>query len=76
MAFDVRVQLGQALQLTADDRRHPTDGPVTLWVTGVRLVANRPEHDAWIWLEGMKIMHGGQLGDRTQVLVRASRLRP
>lgn len=72
--FDVRVQLGQVLRIDSTDRVRPTDGPVSLWVTGVRLVANRPEQNEWVWLEGVKIMHDGQSGDHTQILVRASLL--
>ena len=74
MVFDIRVRLGQVLRINAADRSCPTDGPVSLWVTGVRLVANRPEQDEWIWLEGVKITHDGQSGDQAQILVRASLL--
>jgi len=74
--FDVRVQLGQVIRLTAADRFRPTSGPVALWVTGVRMVLNRPERNEWVWLEGVKIMHDGQSGDTAQILVRASFLSP
>jgi hypothetical protein len=74
--FDVRVQLGQVIRLTAADRLRPTDGPVSLWVTGVRLVTNRPEHEEWVWLEGVKIMYDGRSGAQAQILVRASLLAP
>lgn len=74
--FDIRVQLGQVVRLTAAERFRTTDGPVTLWVTGVRLVLNRPERDEWVWLEGVKIMQDGQSGDAAQILVRASLLSP
>jgi hypothetical protein len=70
--FDVRVQLGQVLRISAADRFRPTSGPVSLWVTGVRLVANRPEQHEWVWLEGVKVGHDGRSGDQTQILVRAS----
>jgi hypothetical protein len=72
--FDVRVRLGAVVRIDATERVRPTDGPVSLWVTGVRLVANRPESNEWVWLEGVKIMHDGQSGDHAQILVRASLL--
>ncbi|WFE30076.1 hypothetical protein O7623_13200 [Solwaraspora sp. WMMD791] len=72
MAFDLRVRLGDVVRLTAQDRFRPTDGPVSIWVTGVRLVTNRPEGHEWIWLEGVKMMHDGRSGDHALVLVRAS----
>lgn len=74
--FDVRVRLGEPFRLEAADRVRPTDGPVTLWLTGVRLVTNRPESNEWVYLEGVKIMHDGTSGEHALVLVRASRLRP
>ncbi|WP_268926284.1 hypothetical protein [Micromonospora rubida] len=40
--FDIRIQLGAVLKIDATDRLLPSDGPVTLCVTGVRLVVNRP----------------------------------
>lgn len=72
--FDVRVQLGDVIRIAAADRFRPTDGPVALWVTGVRLVTNRPEQHEWVWLEGVKICHDGRSGDQAQILVRASLL--
>ncbi|MDW5330809.1 hypothetical protein [Plantactinospora sp. KLBMP9567] len=72
--FDLRVRLGEVIRLSAADRLRPTEGPVVLWVTGVRLVANRPEQDEWVWLEGVKIGYDGRSGDQAQILVRASRL--
>lgn len=72
--FDVRVQLGEVIRIAADDRLRPTDGPITLWVTGVRLVTSRPEQHEWVWLEGVKIAHDGRSGDRARILVRASLL--
>ncbi|MDG4828205.1 hypothetical protein O7627_02660 [Solwaraspora sp. WMMD1047] len=71
MVFDVRVQLGSVVRIDANERVRPTDGPVTLWVTGVRLVANRPESNEWVWLEGVKILQDGRSGDQAQILVRA-----
>ncbi|GAB3816605.1 hypothetical protein [Micromonospora zhanjiangensis] len=52
----------------------PSDGPVAVWVTGVRMVTNRPEYDRWLWLEGLKMLPDGRHGDQTQILVRADRL--
>lgn len=72
--FDIRVRLGEVLRINAADRFRPADGPVVLWVTGVRLVLNRPEREEWVWLEGVKIMQDGRSGDQTQILVRASLL--
>ncbi|MFI6758812.1 hypothetical protein ACIBF5_06655 [Micromonospora sp. NPDC050417] len=72
--FDIRVQLGEVLRIKAADRFRPTDGPVALWVTGVRMALNRPERGEWVWLEGVKMMHDGRSGDQTQILVRASLL--
>lgn len=72
--FDIRVQLGEVLRIDAADRFRPADGPVALWVTGVRLVLNRPEREEWVWLEGVKIMQDGRFGAQTQILVRASLL--
>ncbi|KIR63556.1 MULTISPECIES: hypothetical protein [Micromonospora] len=74
--FDIRVQLGAVLDIDADDRLLPSDGPVRLWVTGVRLVVNRPPHDEWIWVEGVKLSPSGRRGPQTQILVRASKLPP
>jgi hypothetical protein len=74
--FDIRVQLGKAIRLEAGDRLRPTDGPVTLWLTGVRLVTNRPESEEWIWLEGVKLTHDGSSGDHALILARASLLKP
>ncbi|GIG90930.1 hypothetical protein Pen02_58660 [Plantactinospora endophytica] len=76
VVFDVRVRLGETVRIEAADRFRPTDGPVVLWVTGVRLVANRPEQYEWVWLEGVKIMHDGRSGDQAQILVRACLLAP
>lgn len=73
--FDVRVCLGAPFRLAAADRARPADGPVTLWLTGVRLVTSRPESDEWVYLEGVKILPDGSRGDHTLVLVRASLLR-
>jgi hypothetical protein len=72
--FDVRVQLGAVTRIQAADRYRPTDGPVSLWVTGVRLVANRPEQHDWVWLEGVKIGPDGRSGDQAQILIRATLL--
>ncbi|GGM10294.1 hypothetical protein [Micromonospora yangpuensis] len=72
--FDVRVQLGAVLRIAADDRFRPADGPVTVWVTGVRLVSNRPECDEWVWVEGFKLDATGRRGPQTQILVRAALL--
>lgn len=74
--FDIRVRLGEAIRLDTTDRLRPTDGPVTLWLTGVRLVTNRPESDEWIWLEGVKLAQDGSSGDHALILARASLLRP
>ncbi|MDI5936717.1 MULTISPECIES: hypothetical protein [Micromonospora] len=74
--FDIRVRLGAVLDIDADDRLLPSDGPVRLWVTGVRLVVNRPPHDEWIWVEGVKLSRSGRRGAQTQILVRASKLPP
>jgi hypothetical protein len=68
--FEVRVQLGQVVRLTAADRQRPTDGPVALSVTGVRLVTNRPEQVEWVWVEGVKIMHDGGSGPKGSRPVR------
>ncbi|MGX7675773.1 hypothetical protein [Plantactinospora sp. DSM 117369] len=68
------MQLGEVIRIDAADRFRPTDGPVTLWVTGVRLVTNRPEQREWVWLEGVKIAHDGRSADRARILVRASLL--
>ncbi|MDG4789305.1 hypothetical protein O7626_25835 [Micromonospora sp. WMMD1102] len=68
------MQLGEVVRIDAADRFRATDGPVTLWVTGVRLVTNRPEQHEWVWLEGVKIAHDGRSTDQTQILVRASLL--
>ncbi|GIJ08107.1 hypothetical protein ACFFMR_30835 [Micromonospora andamanensis] len=67
--FDLRVRLGAVLHIDAADRYRPTDGPMTLRVTGVRLVLNRPEREQWIWVEGTKVNPRHQRGERTQVLV-------
>ncbi|MBQ1027657.1 hypothetical protein [Micromonospora sp. C95] len=67
--FDLRVRLGAVLHIDAADRYRPADGPVTLRVTGVRLVLNRPEREQWIWVEGTKVTPRHQHGERTQVLV-------
>jgi hypothetical protein len=72
--FDIRVRLGEVIRLTVRDRFRPSDGPVAVWVTGVRLVTNRPERDQWVWLEGVKMLPDGRSGDQTQILVRVSRL--
>ncbi|MER7330951.1 MULTISPECIES: hypothetical protein [unclassified Micromonospora] len=74
--FDVRVRLGSVLRIAAADRYRPSDGPVTLWVTGVRLVVNRPTHEQWIWVEGMRLSPSGRRGPQAQILVRASLLPP
>ncbi|GIG90924.1 hypothetical protein [Plantactinospora endophytica] len=74
--FDVRVRLGEVIRIPAASRFRPTDGPVALWVTGVRLVANRPEQHEWVWLEGVKILHDGRSGDQAQILVPARLLAP
>lgn len=74
--FDVRVRLGAVLDIDATDRLLPSDGPVRLWVTGVRLVANRPPQDEWIWVEGIRLFPSGRRGPQTQILVRASKLPP
>ncbi|MEO3926271.1 hypothetical protein ABGB07_20720 [Micromonosporaceae bacterium B7E4] len=68
------MQLGEVIRIDAADRFRPTDGPVTLWVTGIRLVTNRPEQHEWVWLEGVKIAHDGRSADRARILVRASLL--
>ncbi|WP_422773659.1 hypothetical protein ACN28C_12595 [Plantactinospora sp. WMMC1484] len=72
--FDVYVQLGEVIRIDAVDRFRSTDGPITLWVTGVRMVTNRPEQHEWVWLEGVKIAHDGRSADRARILVRASLL--
>ncbi|SCG63424.1 hypothetical protein GA0070614_3644 [Micromonospora coxensis] len=72
--FDVRVRLGAVLKIEAADRLLPSDGPVTLLVTGVRLVAHRPPHDEWIWVEGIRVGRSGRRGPQTRILVRASKL--
>ncbi|WP_405114444.1 hypothetical protein OG559_09675 [Micromonospora sp. NBC_01405] len=74
--FDIRIQLGAVLKIDATDRLLPSDGPVTLWVTGVRLVVNRPPHDEWIWVEGVRLSPSGRRGPQTQILVHASKLLP
>ncbi|MBQ1051622.1 hypothetical protein KBX50_24530 [Micromonospora sp. C51] len=74
--FDLRVRLGAVLHIDAADRYRPTDGPVTLRVTGVRLVLNRPEREQWIWVEGTKVTPRHQHGERTQVLVPTRLLAP
>jgi hypothetical protein len=74
--FDIRVRLGAVLDIDATDRLLPSDGPVRLWVTGVRLVANRPPQDEWIWVEGIRLTPQGRRGPQTQILVRASKLPP
>lgn len=76
LVHDIRVRLGEPFRLAAADRVRPSGGPVTLWLTGVRLVTHRPESDEWVYLEGVKVMPDGSLGDHTLVLVRASLLRP
>ncbi|MFE0594100.1 hypothetical protein [Micromonospora echinospora] len=70
--YDIRVRLGEELRIDAADRNWPEDGPVTLRVTGVRLVGNRPQGDGWVWLEGMKFTSDDPDGLRTQILVRAA----
>ncbi|MER7167290.1 hypothetical protein ABT336_14620 [Micromonospora sp. NPDC000207] len=72
--FDLRIRLGSVLRIEAADRYRPSDGPVTVWVTGVRLVLNRPERDEWVWVEGIKIGDTSGQGTQTQILIRASRL--
>ncbi|MEQ4306236.1 hypothetical protein ABNF97_33455 [Plantactinospora sp. B6F1] len=62
------------IRIDAADRFRSSDGPVTLWVTGVRLVANRPEQDEWVWLEGVKIGQDGRSSDWARILVRGSLL--
>ncbi|MEV4385338.1 hypothetical protein AB0J68_06355 [Micromonospora sp. NPDC049580] len=74
--FDVRVRLGAVLTIDAADRLLPSDGPVTLWVTGVRLVDNRAPQDEWIWVEGFRLGPSGRHGRQAQILVRASKLPP
>ncbi|TDB73339.1 hypothetical protein [Micromonospora sp. KC721] len=74
--FDVRVRLGAVLEIDAADRLLPSDGPVTLWVTGVRLVAHRPPDDEWIWVEGIRLGPSGRRGPQARILVRASKLSP
>ncbi|MGX4652638.1 hypothetical protein ACWCHM_02985 [Micromonospora sp. SCSIO 07396] len=74
--FDVRVRLGAVLEISAAERLMPSDGPVTLWVTGVRLVAHRPPHDEWIWVEGLRLGRTGRRGQQAQILIRASKLLP
>jgi hypothetical protein len=74
--FDIRVRLGDVIHQAASDRYRPSDGPVAIWVTGVRLVTNRPERDRWVWLEGLKVRPDGRLGDQTQILVRVDQLEP
>ncbi|MBQ1020657.1 hypothetical protein KBX71_22655 [Micromonospora sp. D93] len=74
--FDVRVRLGAVLDIDAVDRLLPSDGPVRLWVTGVRLLANRPPRDEWIWVEGIRLSPSGRRGPQAQILVRASKLPP
>ncbi|WP_424090306.1 hypothetical protein [Micromonospora citrea] len=61
------------LKIDAADRLLPSDGPVTLWVTGVRLVAHQPA-DEWIWVEGIRLGPSGRRGPQTRILVRASKL--
>jgi hypothetical protein len=72
--FDIRLRLGEVIRLTARDWFRPSEGPMAVWVTGVRLVTNRPERDQWVWLEGVKMLPDGRSGDQTQILVRVSRL--
>ncbi|MEO3776136.1 hypothetical protein ABGB16_04605 [Micromonospora sp. B11E3] len=72
--FDVRVRLGAVLRIDAADRYRPSDGPVALWVTGVRMVLNRPEREQWVWVEGNKLSPDGCRGPQTQILVRATLL--
>ncbi|GHJ17978.1 MULTISPECIES: hypothetical protein [unclassified Micromonospora] len=67
--FDLRIRLGAVLRVEAADRYRPSDGPVMLRVTGVRLVLNRPEREQWIWVEGIKAAPRSQRGKHTQVLV-------
>ncbi|RQX02758.1 hypothetical protein DLJ59_14295 [Micromonospora inaquosa] len=74
--FDVRIRLGAVLEIDTADRLLPSDGPVTLWVTGVRLVAHRPSDDEWIWVEGVRIGPSGRHGRQARILVRASFLLP
>ncbi|MGC4764578.1 hypothetical protein ACLQ20_17140 [Micromonospora sp. DT46] len=74
--FDVRVRLGAVLEIDAADRLLPSDGPISLWVTGVRLVAHRPSDDEWIWVEGIRLGPSGRHGRQAQILVRASKLPP
>ncbi|MGW5579355.1 hypothetical protein [Micromonospora chokoriensis] len=73
--FDIRVRLGAVLYIDAVDRLLPSDGPVRLWVTGVRLVASRPPHDEWIWVEGVRLFPSGRRGPQAQILVHVSKLR-
>ncbi|MEV6799659.1 hypothetical protein AB0M91_15105 [Micromonospora rifamycinica] len=70
--FDIRVRLGAVLEISAAERLMPSDGPVTLWVTGVRLVAHRPPDDEWIWIEGIRLDRSGRRGRQAQILVRAN----
>ncbi|MDG4807355.1 hypothetical protein O7634_11400 [Micromonospora sp. WMMD1120] len=72
--FDVRVRLGAVLDIDAADRLLPSDGPVRLWVTGVRLVANRAPEDEWIWIEGVRLSPSGRRGSQARFLIRASKL--
>ncbi|MFI6131024.1 hypothetical protein [Micromonospora sp. NPDC051141] len=74
--FDLRVRLGIVLRVEAADRYRPSDGPVMLRVTGVRLVLNRPEHEQWIWVEGTKVVPRDQRGEYTQILVPARLFSP
>ncbi|MER5702400.1 hypothetical protein ABT023_10685 [Micromonospora sp. NPDC002296] len=74
--FDVRIQLGAVLKIDAADRVLPSAGPVTMWVTGVRLVLNRPPHNEWLWVEGFRLGPSGRQGPQSQILVRGSSFLP
>ncbi|MGC4886369.1 hypothetical protein [Micromonospora sp. DT227] len=67
--FDLRIRLGHVLRVEAADRYRPSDGPMMLRMTGVRLVLNRPEREQWIWVEGIKVAPRNRRGEHTQILV-------
>ncbi|MEU7612331.1 hypothetical protein [Micromonospora sp. NPDC049204] len=74
--FDIRIRLGAVLKIDTADRLLPSDGSVTLWVTGIRLVAHRPPEGEWIWVEGIRLGPSGRRGPQAQILVRASKFPP
>ncbi|WP_307803952.1 hypothetical protein [Micromonospora echinofusca] len=76
MVFDIRVRLGAVMHIRPADRVNPADGPVTLRVTGVRLVANQRQDYGRVWLEGFRLTEDGGPGRQTQILVRADLLPP